>query len=48
MNFYGMQSNIYKGKLFSSGYSGILIAYDIKTGKQLWISLKNMPGNILI
>jgi hypothetical protein len=36
MNFYGMSSNIYEGKLFSSGYSGILIAYDIKTGKQLW------------
>ena len=36
MNFYGMQSNVYEGKLFSSGYSGLLIAYDIKTGKQLW------------
>jgi hypothetical protein len=36
MNYYGMGTNIYNGMLLSSGYSGILIAYDIKTGKQLW------------
>ena len=36
LNFYGMQSNIYEGKLLTCGYGGVLIAYDIKTGKQLW------------
>jgi hypothetical protein len=36
MNFYGMDHNIYQGKLFSLGYSGVLMAYDIKTGKVLW------------
>ncbi len=36
MNYYGMSSNIYEGKLFGSGYGGVLIAYDIKTGKVVW------------
>jgi len=36
MNFYGMYSNIYDGKLLSTGYSGVLMCYDIKTGKALW------------
>jgi hypothetical protein len=36
MNFYGLYSNIYEGKLFSLGYSGVLIAYDIMTGEVLW------------
>ncbi len=36
MNFYGLSSSIYQGKLFSYGYSGILLAYDIKTGEVLW------------
>ena len=36
MNFYGMSTNIYQGMLLSSGYSGVLIAYDIKTGNILW------------
>jgi hypothetical protein len=36
MNYYGMSTNIYDGKLLSSGYGGVLIAYDIKTGKILW------------
>ncbi len=35
MNYYGMNSNIYQGKLLT-GYGGVLIAYDIKTGKVLW------------
>jgi len=35
-NYYGMTDNIYDGKLLSCGYGGVLIAYDIKTGKQLW------------
>jgi outer membrane protein assembly factor BamB len=36
MNFYGMYSNIYNGKLLSTGYSGVLMCYDIKTGQVLW------------
>jgi len=36
MNFYGMSTSIYQGKLFSYGYSGELIAYNIKTGEILW------------
>jgi hypothetical protein len=35
-NYYGMTKSIYKGKLLSYGYSGILIAYDIRTGDVLW------------
>ncbi len=35
-NYYGMSDNIYRGKLYSYGYSGILLAYDIKTGEVLW------------
>jgi hypothetical protein len=35
-NFYGMSYNIYQGKLLSTGYSGILYAYDIKTGVPVW------------
>jgi hypothetical protein len=27
---------IYNGKLLSAGYSGVLVAYDIKTGQKLW------------
>jgi hypothetical protein len=36
LNYYGMQYNIYEGKLITCGYGGVLIAYDIKTGQQLW------------
>jgi hypothetical protein len=36
MNFYGMYSNIYQGKLLTCGYGGVLMAYDIKTGKVVW------------
>jgi hypothetical protein len=35
-NFYGMSYNIYDGKLLSTGYGGVLMAYDVKTGVQLW------------
>jgi len=35
-NFYGMTESIYKGKLISYGYSGILLGYDIRTGDILW------------
>jgi hypothetical protein len=36
MNFYGIISNIYQGKLLTCGYGGVLVAYDIKTGKVQW------------
>jgi outer membrane protein assembly factor BamB len=36
MNYYGMYSNIYDGKLYSFGYGGEIVAYDITTGKVLW------------
>ncbi|PVX24019.1 MAG: hypothetical protein CW716_10955, partial [Candidatus Bathyarchaeum sp.] len=35
-NFYGMSSNIYEGKLLTTGYGGELIAYNIKTGEEQW------------
>jgi len=35
-HFYGWSTNIYQGMLLSGGYGGVLIAYDIKTGKVLW------------
>jgi len=35
-NYYGMSDNIYQGKLFSFGYAGVLLAYNITTGKILW------------
>lgn len=35
-NFYGMSNTFYDGKLFSYGYGGVLIAYDVKTGEELW------------
>jgi len=36
LNYYGMPFNVYDGKLLSHGYAGTLIAYDIKTGVELW------------
>jgi hypothetical protein len=36
LNYYGMSHNIYDGKLLTCGYGGTLIAYDIKTGDELW------------
>jgi hypothetical protein len=36
MNYYGMNENIYQGKLLSYGYGGELIAYNITTGEVLW------------
>jgi hypothetical protein len=35
-NFYGMSNTFYDGKLFSYGIGGVLIAYDVKTGEELW------------
>ena len=36
MNYYSQQINYYNGTLITSGYGGVVIAYDIKTGKQVW------------
>jgi len=36
LNYYGMSDNVYDGKLLACGYSGTLIAYDIRTGTELW------------
>ena len=35
-DFYGLSTSIYNGKLFSYGYGGELIAYNITTGDELW------------
>jgi outer membrane protein assembly factor BamB len=44
MNYYGMRASIYQGKLFSTGYGGELIAYDIKTGEVLWKYVAQQVG----
>jgi hypothetical protein len=36
LNYYGMTDTVYEGKLLTCGYGGTLIAYDIKTGVELW------------
>jgi hypothetical protein len=36
LNYYGMTDTVYDGKLLTCGYGGVLIAYDIKTGVELW------------
>jgi outer membrane protein assembly factor BamB len=36
LQIYGMTGGIAYGKLFSTGYGGILYCYDIKTGNLLW------------
>jgi len=35
-NFYGMSASIYRGRLLSYGYTGILMAYNITTGHVDW------------
>jgi hypothetical protein len=35
-NMYGMTGNVAYGKIFSTGYAGILYCYDIKNGSLLW------------
>jgi hypothetical protein len=35
-NYYGMNTNIYKGRLLSYGYGGIMMAYNISTGAVMW------------
>jgi hypothetical protein len=44
MNYYGMYSNIYEGKLFSCGYGGKLVAYDIRTGDVEWTYTASQEG----
>jgi hypothetical protein len=50
-NFYGMSENIYEGKLLTWGYSGVMLAYDIKTGDIVWnytsktVGLESWYGN---
>ncbi len=36
LQVFGLQSNIAYGKLYSTGYGGIVYAYDIKNGQLLW------------
>jgi len=45
MNFYGIGSAAYYGKILSAGYSGTLYAYDAKTGKLLWTYNATAPGH---
>jgi hypothetical protein len=35
-NYYSMQENVYDGKLLTTGYGGVLIAYNMRTGVQEW------------
>jgi hypothetical protein len=44
MNFYGLYSNIYDGKLLSCGYGGELVAYDIRTGNVEWKYVASQEG----
>jgi hypothetical protein len=44
MNFYGMYSNIYQGKLLSAGYGGKLVAYNIRTGVVEWEYTASQEG----
>jgi len=36
LNYYSMQNNYYEGMLLTSGYGGVVIAYNITTGQQVW------------
>jgi hypothetical protein len=36
MNYYSQQINYYNGMLLTSGYGGVVIAYNITTAKQVW------------
>jgi hypothetical protein len=44
LNFYGRSTNTYQGKLLSGGYSGVLTAYDIKTGDIVWTYTASQEG----
>jgi outer membrane protein assembly factor BamB len=43
-NMYGMGGNIAYGKLYSTGYAGILYCYNATTGSLLWNSSLNTGG----
>jgi len=44
MNFYGMEENVYDGKLLSYGYGGEIVAYDITTGEVVWRYTASQEG----
>jgi hypothetical protein len=45
MDFYGISSNIYYDKLLEcSSYGGIIAAFNVKTGEQLWTYNATAPG----
>ncbi len=35
-NYYSVQTNYYQGNLLTSGYGGVVIAYNLTTGQQSW------------
>jgi outer membrane protein assembly factor BamB len=35
-NYYSMADNVYEGKLLTTGFGGILLAYNMTTGKVVW------------
>ena len=45
MNFYGINSDIYYGKILGVGYAGTLCAYDAETGTLLWTYNATAPGH---
>ncbi len=36
MNYYSIQTNYWNHTLYTTGYAGVCIAYDMASGKQLW------------
>ncbi len=36
LNYYSVQTNYYQGNLLTSGYGGVVIAYNLTTGVQSW------------
>ncbi|MCW3995934.1 MAG: PQQ-binding-like beta-propeller repeat protein [Candidatus Bathyarchaeota archaeon] len=44
-NYYTMITNYYDHKLLTAGYGGVILAYDIKTGKILWNFTASNIGN---
>ncbi len=36
LNYYSLQNNYYEGMLLTTGYGGVVIAYNITTGQQVW------------
>ena len=44
MNFYGINSDTYYGKILGVGYAGTLYAYDAQTGELLWTYNDTAPA----